>query len=297
MTFFRYEPKVSNPNPNQISDFFSYCDQTFTGWFHKDQGSSWGCFVGHKVANVEHHQDVLEHSASYVMASLPSSNSPHASGLTSFLERFTSRSPRQRSVDLSAIPRTALSDTAFVQLLNSNKSRSWTAAVHSHLTGLPLATREHMRGVSRSGKGISVTARQDDRPGIVIPRYGGVISRQSSDSKAAYMPLSPSFFSLIPASVIVVCLVVMPACSSPKLLCYATVTVLCPEADDIKYKDLPSEFDWRQIEGGGYMTPVVSQVFRCSVGRWTFCGLVVDLPFCVVTPRKEGMWVYKVAME
>ena len=33
-SFFKYTPKGQFPSPDEISDFNSICDKTFTGWYH-----------------------------------------------------------------------------------------------------------------------------------------------------------------------------------------------------------------------------------------------------------------------
>ena len=38
--FFVYEPKVSDPRPDENADFSSICDETFTGWYHGDDEST-----------------------------------------------------------------------------------------------------------------------------------------------------------------------------------------------------------------------------------------------------------------
>merc|ERR1719326_2237148 len=48
-TFFRYEPKVSNPSEESVADFTSFCHETVSGWYHDMQNSKWGCFVASKV--------------------------------------------------------------------------------------------------------------------------------------------------------------------------------------------------------------------------------------------------------
>lgn len=47
-SFFMYEPKVSHPNPEEVADFSSVCHETFAGWYHNEDDSDWGCFIGKK---------------------------------------------------------------------------------------------------------------------------------------------------------------------------------------------------------------------------------------------------------
>jgi cathepsin C len=49
-TFFVYEPKINNPTPDENADFFSVCDETFSGWYHNDDEKDWGCYVGKQVS-------------------------------------------------------------------------------------------------------------------------------------------------------------------------------------------------------------------------------------------------------
>ena len=47
--FFVYEPRVEHPTPDENSDFLSICDETFSGWYHNDDETDWGCYVGKLV--------------------------------------------------------------------------------------------------------------------------------------------------------------------------------------------------------------------------------------------------------
>jgi hypothetical protein len=60
-TFFKYEPKVDNPSPDKNEDFTSFCDETFTGWYHTVDDTNWGCYIGKRVAgagDVRHSSEV-----------------------------------------------------------------------------------------------------------------------------------------------------------------------------------------------------------------------------------------------
>ena len=46
--FFQYQPKTDYANPDEVDDFNSYCDQTFSGWYHNADGQKWGCYIGTK---------------------------------------------------------------------------------------------------------------------------------------------------------------------------------------------------------------------------------------------------------
>ena len=54
-TFSKYKQKsnfkATNTDTEDTPGYESVCDKTFVGWFHKDDGSNWGCFWAEKITN------------------------------------------------------------------------------------------------------------------------------------------------------------------------------------------------------------------------------------------------------
>lgn len=54
-TFSKYRQKSSfkatNTDTEDTPGYESLCDKTFVGWFHKDDGSNWGCFWAEKISS------------------------------------------------------------------------------------------------------------------------------------------------------------------------------------------------------------------------------------------------------
>lgn len=51
--FNRYVPKSpSSLSKDDVEDYLSICDETLVGWFHNDDNTHWGCYHGKKIANL-----------------------------------------------------------------------------------------------------------------------------------------------------------------------------------------------------------------------------------------------------
>ena len=122
-SFFVYVPKVASPTPDNNADFSSICSETFTGWYHDFDDREWGCYIGKKKGS-------------------KGEQTPS----------FTSKLRRRRR--LQGDVRTALTsaevlangvvkkqllpngeslwrpDTSFIEEVNGNPARGWTAKVH-----------------------------------------------------------------------------------------------------------------------------------------------------------------------
>ena len=155
-TFFVYEPRTENANPEEVGDFFSICDETFSGWYHNDDEKDWGCYVGKRTGG-EEVQDVPEVAPSNDHVVQPgslieksrttssSSSSPSLlrAGFSSSAPRTatatttTTREEQQRVLDHYDAQRQRfdahhethpfVTDTSFIQVVNSDPTSSWTA--------------------------------------------------------------------------------------------------------------------------------------------------------------------------
>eukprot|EP00753_Platysulcus_tardus_P008893 PLAT1687.1.p1 GENE.PLAT1687.1~~PLAT1687.1.p1 ORF type:complete len:548 (-),score=240.10 PLAT1687.1:74-1660(-) len=129
--FFRYEPRVEHPSPEDVDDFNSMCDQTFTGWFRSrdDPTQDWGCFIGKQVKPkyLELPPRFQQTRAKLSLRSIASAAFYHASS------RYSSGSSARQAAPLKL---NALGmfepDMQFVQLVNSDAASSWRASSYAH---------------------------------------------------------------------------------------------------------------------------------------------------------------------
>jgi cathepsin C len=146
--FFVYEPKVSDPRPDENADFSSICDETFTGWYHGDDESNWGCYVGKKVAGatqggeVRHVTISNDHVVQPPKATLLQLKANGGGGLRK-RQSASRETPsaqalhhldRQRShFDAQDDSTPFVTDTAFIESVNSDPTSKWTARHYGDL--------------------------------------------------------------------------------------------------------------------------------------------------------------------
>ena len=167
--FFVYEPRVDNPSPDSNADFFSICDETFSGWYHNDDEKDWGCYVGKRlggpnavdVPQTSVHNDhvvqpnsLVEVAAHSSSASSTSTSSTTSSTTSSLLrasasttsrraagastrteqERILAHYDAQRSTfDRNQKTDKFVTDVAFIETVNADPLGSWTAKHYGHM--------------------------------------------------------------------------------------------------------------------------------------------------------------------
>lgn len=174
-SFFVYEPKVDDPQPDENADFYSICDETFTGWYHDSDVKEWGCYIGKKVGGAGSGGDGDKSGDSDAGSAVASVESTAAASTGRFRSVATSllraggrqqtagvlpRHPdmlphfaRQRgSFDSAADEHTFVHDTAFVEEVNRDPASTWTARVHPQFSSRTYADMRRMLGTIRSGK-------------------------------------------------------------------------------------------------------------------------------------------------
>lgn len=124
--FSKYVPKSPESlHKDDVDDYTSVCDETLVGWFHRVDGSHWGCYHArqleggakdHRGAETKHHY-----------------HTDHVVAPTSFLELAAAAERAERA---SHVPFAA--DRAFVARHNARADRSWTAGVPEHMEGRPM---------------------------------------------------------------------------------------------------------------------------------------------------------------
>jgi cathepsin C len=147
-TFFVYEPRVDDPSPDKNGDFFSICDETFSGWYHNDDNTGWGCYVGKRVegtkedvADIKISNDHVVQPGSLLDTSFSSTSSSFA--INSLLRSSTTPNKRaaqqeqerilasyddqRRNFDQSNEKKQFVTDTSFIEAVNNDRSSSWSA--------------------------------------------------------------------------------------------------------------------------------------------------------------------------
>ena len=152
-SFFCYEPKVQNPSPDENADFYSICDEVFSGWYHNNDETDWGCYVGKHIGggesvttdddssisndHVVQPDSLLEVTATHLLRSgaaastrrVAASINLHSAKSTKVeQEHVIGHYDRQRSeFDQKKNHEMFVTDTAFIDVVNSDPLSKWTA--------------------------------------------------------------------------------------------------------------------------------------------------------------------------
>ena len=243
--FFVYEPKVSDPRPDENADFSSICDETFTGWYHGDDENNWGCYVGKKTAGGTQGGEVKQVHISNDHVVQPTANlqlnenrgslrsnrevpsqfssTQRSRQVENAINKVANPSPdalhhldRQRShFDSQEDSKPFVTDTAFIESVNSDPTSRWTARHYGDLF------ESHTHGDLRRMLGGRLT--KDPFPPTLTTKTMTFLERMSSVR---------SDFSSEPPK---------PHSGDPKIIA-----------------SLPKSFDWRD-QPGDIVTPIISQ--------------------------------------
>ena len=169
--FFKYTPKGQFPSPDEISDFNSICDKTFTGWYHdmSDEDPKYGCMIASKQGggkskrsrrNVGKSEFVIQPDT-IEDPSKPcddkSDEIPCDMGVGEGSVHYAKEdSGRFRSVKKAEISYDKeshfVSDNVFIEMINGDESRTWTARAHKHFEGTKMHDMMKMLGRQKFGK-------------------------------------------------------------------------------------------------------------------------------------------------
>jgi len=171
--FSKYVPKTPESlSKDDVEDYTSICDETLVGWFHAEDGTHWGCYHGKKIGNLtngpsgrlirarkEANLKVLTPEFSHI------STPVHAAQILPELPP-TNAEFLQLEKDVLWEP-----DYSFIELHNSDQTKTWHASIHKHFIGKRMSEMMTMLGYRRSvagsgkyGKPRAAKANVDDRP-------------------------------------------------------------------------------------------------------------------------------------
>lgn len=252
MAFFRYTPKFeSQSNPEKIEDFLWHCGETVSGWYHpsaKAPQTGWGCFIARQV------EGDSQDGKKYNTGSVPSltseggdedggdaltSEDPVLSPTASFREEQGAPSARTWEDAPSTALGDALDSGVLLQASGTGASsagpRGWKLpADHEYVaevnarpdTAWRARVHDHLTGMSRQEAqrrlGVSATGKS--------VRFRLKAAASSSNKHRRHRAGSA-------------------ASASPSRIDQANPLPADP----------PAALDWRQVEDGKYMTPVVDQ--------------------------------------
>lgn len=160
-------------------------------------------------------------------------------------------------------------DTAFIDRVNTNKALTWKAKAHEHLEGKSVVDILHMLGHRQfhTVEDRDVAWQQGAQHPPVVTSGDGEEGRHAHHSTHIHVSSMPT---------VTVGTVVLPGLPHPlslglgKDLHHVNVLTLASHGvsvssstahdDDAEHNHgFPSIFDWRKIDGGVYMTPVIEQ--------------------------------------
>eukprot|EP00947_MAST-08B_sp_MAST-8B-sp1_P006351 g6351.t1 len=166
-TFFRYEPKpsVADPQPDKNEDFISFCDETFTGWFHTVEDTNWGCYIGKRTSAPA--RAPLGQSHSFKSLRMRDHDDERDGEVSSFSE-VSARRRTPADDDLFT------ADASFIETVNSDKERTWTATAHKQFEGMRIGDMMKMLGRTKFMKSVNPPdgLQLDNRPDDV--KYAGL---------------------------------------------------------------------------------------------------------------------------
>jgi len=164
--FFMYKPKGQFPSPDEISDFNSICDKTYTGWYHdiNDEDPKYGCMIASKEGGGEssarrHRRTGKSEFVIQPDTDVTATNKPcdskdgdeipcdmgvgEGSSYYGKEDRFRSVKKAQTSYDKES---QFVSDNVFIEMINSDESSTWTARAHKHFEGKKMHDMMKMLG-------------------------------------------------------------------------------------------------------------------------------------------------------
>lgn len=276
LSFFRYTPKYgANTSPEKMEDFFWHCGETLSGWYHpkvKAPDSKWGCFIAKQIEGdsingkkyntgdvpslTSEGEEDGEQDGETVLTSGEAVLSPTAmgeadreansliagDGMPEFNEEeldggillqaaAASGETDEGCSSVGPVPNMLgwrlAADHAFVKHVNSDSGSSWKAKVHDHLTGMTQREAERRLGVASK----SLRFRLQASAGYSKRTSGKGSGKAHAKAKA----------------------VAHDSAKAP----IAGVSVI-EQANPVDFA-LPASFDWRSVQGGKFMTPVVDQ--------------------------------------
>jgi hypothetical protein len=262
-----------------MEDFYWHCGETLSGWYHptvKAPDSKWGCFIAKQVegdsingkkyntgnvptltssdeedegddsGSLTSGEAVLSPTAAGTNAEAEANNLLAGDGMPEFNEEdldggillqagagagAASAEGEESSSSSSVGPVPHMlgwrlaADHDFVKRVNSNEGSSWKAKVHDHLSGMSQREAERRLGVGSK----SLRFRMQAAAGYSTHSSGKGSTKAHRNAKSASHSKSET----------------------------AAISII-NQKNPVDF-DIPESFDWRDVNDGGFMTPVVDQ--------------------------------------
>ncbi len=193
--FFKYTPKGQFPSPDEIGDFDSVCDKTYTGWYHDAKDSEKvGCMIAQKEGsssslsgqNQKHllgkskNNFVVQPDTVEVAKKKPCDSEDEipcdmgvGEGDVYYHKdvgsaRFKSSKKFSVSESKPSYDKEShfVSDNVFIELQNSDESRTWNARAHKHFEGTKMHDMMRMLGRQKFQKSRTARAQTSDEEEI-----------------------------------------------------------------------------------------------------------------------------------
>ena len=147
-SFFVYVPKVAEPTPDNNADFDSICGETFTGWYHDYDDTEWGCFIGKKEGS---HGEKTPSFTSKRRRRLTGNLRESTKNILNVVEsNFNTMVVRKQTLEHG--DKKWQPDLALIEEINNDKSRGWTAKVHTPFTKKTITEMRQLLGTTKYAK-------------------------------------------------------------------------------------------------------------------------------------------------
>ena len=175
-SFFVYVPKVAEPTPDNNADFDSICGETFTGWYHDYDDTEWGCFIGKKEGtNGEKTPSFTSKRRRRLTGNLRESSKNILNVVESNFNTMVVRKQSLQNGEKKWQP-----DLALIEEINNDKTRGWTAKVHTPFTKKSVTEMRQLLGTTKYAK-------NGGFPETANTITGGMSKARNDDMKTTFL--------------------------------------------------------------------------------------------------------------
>lgn len=168
--FFKYTPKVANPRADKVEDFHSICTEMYAGWYHNKDKTHWGCFVGRKVdaGKPAARREGFEETG---VTLSPAAQAPAAGSLSPGPDDAAEARASAAWAREQEEEGVWENDMEFVQLVNEDEERTWSARAHPEFEGRPVAEMKQLLGAQQFSKPSSAQAQPVEASAAAEARF------------------------------------------------------------------------------------------------------------------------------